>query len=283
LNQTLRSVRLITDDEDIQRRAINAVASVIPEISVNSRPPEIAQIGYQLIRDITGNPDPYKKVKSRANRAAMRLYPAVKNMLGTVDESLFLACKLAIAGNSIDHGPSDPMSVEQVFESALGCEIVVNDFGEFKNSLKEARRILYLGDNAGEIVFDRVLIEEIKKVSEAEIYFMVRGLPVINDVTVNDAAEAGLDKICQVISSGTDAPGTVLEQFPLETLKYYHSADIIISKGQGNYESLEGEPGNIFFFLKAKCNVSARLLGVKVGDAVLRHQSVIEPVNMEHI
>jgi damage-control phosphatase, subfamily I len=275
LNQTLRAVRQTTANEDIQREVLNAVAAAIPLMHVDLRPPEIACEGYRLIRDITGDDDPYRKIKTAANKKALKLYPEIKNLVNQSECPLLTACKLAIAGNSIDHGPSLAAEVETVFESAVKTELAANDFIEFEDNIKNASLILYIGDNCGEIVFDRVLLEEIEKSTKAEIIFAVRGRPVINDVTESDAVETGVDKICKIISNGTDIPGTILKKCSPEFKQYYESADVVISKGQGNYESLEGEKGNIFFLLKAKCDLAARLLGVKVGDAVMKHQNLM--------
>jgi hypothetical protein len=148
----------------------------------------------------------------------------------------------------------------------------INDYENFKNSIKNSSRILYLGDNAGEIVFDRVLIEELHQIKDLEVNFVVREKPIINDATLDDAIVTGMDKVARIISSGSDAPATILSQCSPQLLELYYSADVIIAKGQGNYESLSEEKGNIFFLLKAKCPVVAGLLEVNVGDAILKGQ-----------
>ena len=273
VNQSLRAVRAITDDEEIHRRVIIALAARIPELSLDMKPPEIAQQGYRLIKEITGNNDPFRKVKIEANETVLKLYPHLKVLVAGSKDPLLTACKLAIAGNSIDHGPEMVNTdLNQIAQPALEFDLVINDYAAFRDSLAKSKRILYIGDNAGEIVLDRILIEELRKNRELEISFLVRGQPVINDVTLEDALATGMDKVAVIISSGSDAPGTILPQCSLEVQRYYHSADLIISKGQGNYESLEGETGNLFFFLKAKCNLVAGTLGVKVGNAVLKQQ-----------
>jgi uncharacterized protein with ATP-grasp and redox domains len=187
-----------------------------------------------------------------------------------------MACKLAIVGNSIDLGPKfEYGSIESVVEAAVTCPLplAVNDFDQFWSSLNNSRVLLYLGDNAGEVVFDRLLIEEINRVKKLETYFVVRGTPVINDITNDDALAVGMDRIARIVSNGSDAPATILSQCSAELQQLYRSADIIIAKGQGNYESLEDEAGNIFFMLRAKCPLVARSLGVNVGDCVLKGQA----------
>ena len=248
---------------------------MIPQFSLGLRPPEIAQQGYQLIYRITGNSDPFRQAKVEANRAALALYPRLKEAVANSEDPLLTACKLAIAGNSIDLAPDfDYGGINNILETALASPLAINDYQEFRSSINNSRHILYLGDNAGEIVFDRVLIEELRQVKELEIDFVVRERPIINDATLEDAIAVGMDKVARIVSSGCDAPATILSQCSSEMLRLYHSADIIIAKGQGNYESLDEEAGNIFFLLRAKCQIVANLLGVSVGDAILKQHQV---------
>jgi uncharacterized protein with ATP-grasp and redox domains len=271
LRQALDAARAATEDENIHRRVIYSVASMIPQFSLGLRPPEIAQQGYQLIYQITGNSDPFRQAKVEANRTALALYPRLKEAVANSEDPLLTACKLAIAGNSIDLAPDfDYGGINNILGTALASPLAINDYQEFRSSINNSRHILYLGDNAGEIVFDRVFIEELHQVKGLEIDFVVRQRPIINDATLEDAIAVGMDKVARIVSSGCDAPATILSQCSSEMLSLYHSADIIIAKGQGNYESLDEEPGNIFFLLRAKCPIVARLLGVNVGDAILK-------------
>jgi uncharacterized protein with ATP-grasp and redox domains len=157
---------------------------------------------------------------------------------------------------------------------ALVSPLGIDNYEEFRRSIGNSSHILYLGDNAGEIVFDRILIEEIRQIKDFEIHFAVREKPIINDATLPDAISTGMDKVAKIISSGSDAPATILSQCSPQMLQLYHSADIIIAKGQGNYESLSDEAKNIFFLLRVKCPVIARLLKARVGDAVLKKQLI---------
>jgi uncharacterized protein with ATP-grasp and redox domains len=275
MNQALRAARAATDDEGVQRQAVNAVAALIPELSLGMKPPEMAQHGYRLIRRITGNSDPFYRDKVAANRTALSLRPQLTQALERSADRLFMACRLAIFANSIDFGPDfNHGGVASVLDEAMtpSLPLAVNDYARLRICLDNSRTLLYLGDNAGEIVFDRLLIEEIHRVREMETYFVVREKPVINDATPDDARAVGMDKVARVISNGSDAPATILSQCTTELQQLFRSADIIIAKGQGNYESLEGEPGNIFFLLRAKCPLIAGLLGVNVGDGVLKQK-----------
>jgi len=254
---------------------IDAVAGMIPELSLDLKPPEVAQQAYRIISRITGDKDPFRQSKVESNRAVLAVYPRLQKMVQDSADRLFIACKLAITGNSIDLGPKfEYGSIESIIDVAVcPLPLAVNDYGQFWSSLGTCQRVLYLGDNAGEIVFDRLFIEEIIRIKKLDICFVVRDSPVINDVTMDDALAVGMDKIARVISNGSDAPATILSQCSPELQRLYHSADIIISKGQGNYESLEGETGNIFFLLRAKCPLVAKSLGVSVGDCVIKNNS----------
>lgn len=270
LRQALEAARAATNDEDVHRKVLNSVAIMIPQLPLNATPPEIAQQTYRLVYRIIGNSDPYEEAKRIANRAALALYPRLKEAVTASDDPLLVACKLAIAANSIDPAPpSSRGNLDSIIESALSAPLAIDNYHEFRHSIQNSARILYLGDNTGEIVFDRILIEELRQIKELEINFVVRERPIINDATRHDALSVGLDRVAAIVSSGSDAPATILYQCSPEMLDLYHSANTIVAKGQGNYESLSGEQGNIFFMLKAKCPVVAGLLEVNVGDAIL--------------
>ena len=276
LRQALEAARAVTDDEHILRKVLSSVAGIVPELPLDVTPPEIAQRVYRIVADITGNRDPCYEAKQQANQLALSLYPRLKKVVADSDDPLLVACKLAVAGNSIDLGPpqSNYGDLNSIVELALVSPLGINDYEKFRKSIGESSHILYLGDNAGEIVFDRMLIEELRQLNDFDIDFVVREKPIINDATSDDALAVGLDKVARIVSSGSDAPATILSQCSPQMLRLYHSADVIIAKGQGNYESLDGELKNIFFFLKAKCPVIAKLLGVNVGDAILKGQMV---------
>ena len=276
LSQALRAARAATDDQEIHRRVLNSVAAMIPRLPLHLSPPEITQQCYPLIYQITGNCDPFRQAKVAANRAALALYPRLKEVIASSEDPVLTACKLAIAGNSIDLAPNRELpDINDIVKVALASPLAINDYQELRSRISNSRHILYLGDNAGEIVFDRMLIEELHQLKELEIDFVVRERPIINDATLDDAVAVGMDKVARIVSSGSDAPATILSQCSAEFLELYHSADVIIAKGQGNHESLDQELGNIFFLLRAKCHIVAGILGVKVGDAVLMQHTAL--------
>jgi damage-control phosphatase, subfamily I len=268
--QALAAARTSTDDEIIQRQVLNSVSIMIPELALGVTPPEIAQQVYRIVSEITGNKDPYVEAKKDANQSAMSLYARMKGLVDDSNDSLETACRLAIAGNAIDLGAhAEVGSIDAIIKDSLGYQLDPEHYRKFKACVEQASLILYLADNAGEIVFDRILIEQLLQIKKSKIAFVVREKPIINDATLDDALQVGLNKVATILSNGSDAPATILSQCSSEMLNYYQTADLIISKGQGNYESLSGRPENIFFLFKVKCTVVARDCGYDLESLVL--------------
>ena len=273
LNQTLNVARIITDDKKIHHEIMTGVMGKLLNISFDMSPPEVSQIVYSTISEITKIKDPYFEEKKEQNRRAMELYQELKEKINKSETPLFLAARVAIAGNIIDLGINRKMGdVKTEIFSALNSPITINDFSKFEENLQQSKQILYLGDNAGEIVFDKLFIEAIKKEGNPKVIFVVRGGPIINDATLDDAKFAGMEEVAEVMDNGFNAPGTILSKTSSIISDLFAKSDMVISKGQGNYESLNEEQKNIFFFLKAKCQIVAKELGVNVGDAILKHQ-----------
>jgi len=266
LKQSLNATQVVTDDQAVQEKVLKSVMVELLDAPLDSSPPLIARTIYSIVDDITGRDDPYKSLKMEYNRIAMGMYPDLKDIVDRSDDRLFTAVKLAIAGNIIDFGADIQFDVEETIRDVLTKEFAINDYPLFVESLGDSENILYLADNAGEVGFDRILIEEI--IDYADVVYAVKNKPIINDATIEDAIFCGIDSIAKIVTT-SDTPGTILERCDPEFVEIYRSADVIISKGQGNYETLSEEAGNIFFMLLAKCPVIAADLGVGIGDAVL--------------
>lgn len=271
--QALEASRLSGADETIQKEVLDKLSKLIPEIHLSSTPPEMGRIIYRLVNKITERRDPFKEIKEKDNRQALKLYPDLKAKIESSNDRLLTAVRLAIAGNIIDYGVPNHFAIEEEIENCLKRDFAIFDYRDFKEALDEADGIVYLADNAGEVVFDKVLIEEIKKLDASrkrKIFYVVRDKPVINDALVEDARACGIEEVAEVVSSGSDAPGTVLDLCSQEFLKLYEQAKMIISKGQGNFEALSDEDKPIFFLLKAKCPVIAKDIGCSFGDMILK-------------
>ncbi|MDB4264606.1 ARMT1-like domain-containing protein [bacterium] len=268
--QALAAARISSEDEAVHRRVLNAVALMIPDLALNATPPEIAQQVYRIVYEITGNNDPYIEAKKNANESALSLYTRMKDIVDYSNDTLETACKLAIAGNAIDLGPQSEFgSMYTIIEDSCGYKLNQEHYHRFKGCVGKASLVLYVADNAGEIVFDRILIEQMLKIKRLKIVLAVRAKPIINDATLDDALQIGLNKVTTVISSGSEAPATILSQCSPEMLSYFRAADLIISKGQGNYESLSSRPENIFFLFKVKCPVIAGDSGYDIDSPVV--------------
>ncbi len=262
LKQSLNATGVVTDDPVVQEKVLKSVMTVLQDLPLNKSPPAIAHAVYSIVHDITGCDDPYSELKAEYNAIAMEMYPCLKGIVDESEDRLFTAIKLAIAGNIIDFGADIQFNIRTTIKDTLTREFAINDYPEFVESLEKSENILYLADNAGEVVFDRILIEEIN--DRVDIIYAVKKNPIINDATTDDAIFCGIDSLAEIVTTA-DTPGTLLERW-----------DMIISKGQGNYESLSEEDGNIFFMLLAKCPVIAADLGVELRGAVLKHKSGVK-------
>lgn len=266
LSQTIKTMRRITKDERAVREALNAVCAALPLQPDRTTPAEIGREVYRLISEKTGVKDPYFKLKEQCTRRALEIYPEMKQRVNQSPDRLMTAVKMAIAGNIIDFGADTVFELEKDVEKVLGQPFEINDYQDFAGQVRSAERIVYLADNAGETVFDRILIEELP----VPVIYAVREAPIINDALMKDAEEAGISAIARVVTSGSDAPGTILEKCTPEFMELLDGADMIISKGQGNYEALSDENRPVFFLLTAKCRPVARDLGVEPGAIVLK-------------
>ncbi|MDP8315352.1 MAG: ARMT1-like domain-containing protein [Candidatus Celaenobacter antarcticus] len=266
IQQALRAARLFTDDPKVIKSVIDAVGSLFPEISLDKTSAEIGEFIYGKIREVSGVEDPYEDMKNKNTDEALQLVPFCQNIIADSADPLFIAIKMAIAGNVIDFAINHTVDIPAEIEAILHKELTINDYDLLKKRLDTSETILYIGDNAGESVFDRLLIEQL---AGKKVYFGVRGRPVINDVVEKDAKRAGIDKVAELVSSGSAVPGTIISKCSEEFNELFRNADIVISKGQGNYEGLSDEEREIFFLLRVKCEVIAGHIGVPVGSLVL--------------
>jgi hypothetical protein len=215
--------------------------------------------------------DPFKEEKADSNYIALELYKQWKPKVFSSAHPFDPALKLAIAGNIMDYGAKGNFDIQATIDTVLQASFAIDHSKLLENKINKAKRILYLGDNAGEIVFDKLFIETSMY---GKVIYSVRGGYVLNDVTMEDANAVGMDLIAEVISNGSDAPSTILSHCSNEFLEIYHSADLIISKGLGNLEGLLGEKDSrIFFLLMVKCDVIAEILHVKKGSFVVYNQT----------
>lgn len=272
LRHAITAARLTGADAGRQADLVRQVLARLAAVSPPHTPVRLTAEIHALLRPYLGVDDPYSQVKIDANRSALTLLPELYRRLAVSPDRLNAAARIAIAGNIIDHGSlGEAYDVAAALERCLVEPLGIDDFVPFRAGLAGARRIVYVGDNAGEIVFDRLLIETIQQErSGSEIAYIVRGSPILNDVTRADAEAVGLGQRVRIAASGAGAPGCELDRAPAEVRALFDAADLIISKGQGNYEALSSAPYPIYFFLQVKCPVIARDIGACKGDSVLK-------------
>ena len=269
VRQASEVLAMIIEDEKSRERPMRRLLVEIASSDWNGTPPAIAKQLHRMIREMTDNKDPYSSVKHEMNRIAAELMPRMREMIKNSDKSHEVAVRLAIAGNLLDSGAKTQISAEELPQH-LNRIFAQKLHGDAESLFQEAERadnILYLADNAGEIYLDRLLIEMLPT---QKITVAVRGKPVLNDATMEDAEQAGITEIARVIGNGSDAPGTILEDTSPEFKSCFEQADMVISKGQGNYETLSDCRKRICFLLTVKCPVLARNIGEPIGSMVVR-------------
>jgi len=233
--------------------------------------PEIQQMLDERACELIGLCDPFEMEKSHSNNEAMGLYVRWKNKVLESPDPFNLALRLAIAGNIMDFGAAGNFDVSETIQKVLSSEFAIDKSLALKKKISRAKKILYLGDNAGEIVFDRLFIETIM---HNDVTYIVKGKPILNDVTLEDAETVGMNLVADVMSNGHGAPSTIVKKCSRQFQKLYDEADLIISKGQGNLEGLfEYKDPRVFFLLMVKCEVIAEMLKVKKGDFVVYNEN----------
>ena len=274
---TLNAARLATPDDGVQLDILQTVLEKLATQDPATPPPMTARFIQETIEAWTGVADPYAALKKKYNALALDLYPWLSSLKAREAMDRFEAgVRLAVAGNIIDFGVAEKVGEKKLMETiSQSLSMPVNgSVDHFRQAVEAADEILWLGDNAGEIVFDRLLLEEM---DASKVTYVVRGGPIQNDATMADARDTGLMDMVRVMDSGVAIPGTILTQSRRELNEAYKQADLIISKGQGNFETLAHDDPRIFFLFKAKCPVVACQADCSLGDVVIRGP-VLNPV-----
>ncbi|MCP4674495.1 MAG: DUF89 family protein [Deltaproteobacteria bacterium] len=272
IKQAVRAPRRFTDDPAVVERILRKTMLAIAESDLSRTPPEISGLLNHIMNRELGSSDPYLKDKQRFNMLASALLPSLRKKVESAADPFEAAVRFAVAANFVDFGaPAGRTdgSLEELFAQALSQPIKgdgVDAVIRLRELTEKADSILYIADNAGEIVIDRLLVEQLPR---GKVTVAVRAGPAINDALLEDASVAGLDEVAQVVTNGVDLPGTPLEVCPPDFVERFRSADLIISKGQGNLETLFKEPDTMYFLLVAKCRTVAQHFSCEVGDFVV--------------
>lgn len=272
INQSAKVAEAIQADKKLSELLSSTVTDMSKTFSYSNTPPEIAADVYEKMALLANKYDLYDEVKALSTKKAQSFIPSLKAKLASSDNKLLTATKIAVAGNVIDLAAVVEFDLEEELEKIFHTEFGHDDFFLMQKELEKAKEIVVLGDNVGEHIFDYLFIETLQELyPHLRIVYMVRGNPIINDVTIKEAKEAGFDRLCHLVDSGVNTPGFVYARASKEAKKIFDEADLVISKGMGNYECLSpAKRENICFLLKVKCGVVAASLGQEIGDIVCK-------------
>lgn len=269
--QIVEVAGMLEGDEEKQNKAVKEMMAVFSEFDLQDSPPVFAQRLARIARPYMEGRDPFHDIKERFNTLAMHILPGLQKSVKASPDPFGLATRLCIVGNIIDSGVVSYKLEEDAVTVAIMNASEEELFGEiepFKDRYLSAKNILWLADNAGEIVLDQLLMSF---VDPGRITIAVRGMPILNDATLSDAREIGLTSMYKVIENGSDAPGTILSDCSPEFVEAFNESDLIVSKGQGNYETLSClHDDRIFYLLKAKCQIIARDISCDLGRLVIQ-------------
>jgi uncharacterized protein with ATP-grasp and redox domains len=270
MQQALRAGRLATSDEKKLKQILDETGEMVKTISMHATPAEIGMSVYRIVSEVTGVRDPYKNMKQQHIAETKSIYPELEKIMANSEDKLLTAIRIAITGNVIDLGVKKSFDIVKDVKSILKQDFAIFDYIAFKTQLEKTENILYIGDNVGESVFDKILIKELKK----PVKYAVRSIPIINDVTMEDAIESGLDEVAELIDSGCESPGIILNQSTPEFLEIFNTSGLVISKGQGNFEGLSDCNRQVFFLLKTKCPIISNHIGVEDGSIILKEHKI---------
>ncbi|PJJ26579.1 damage-control phosphatase ARMT1 family protein [Lacrimispora celerecrescens] len=246
---------------------LREVFTYLSKMNFHETTPEIIGEIFDMIKRHTNNPDPYKETRNYYNTLFMKMLPEFERKIEQAENSFMLAIRYAIVGNIIDFNPIHNTLLEDIydcFEKMEQLELAINDSHALMKDISNAGTLLYLGDNCGEICMDKILLKKIKEQNpNVKLFFGVRGKPVVNDSISEDAYSVGIDEYAEVVDNGDGSLGTVLNRTSPAFKEVYNNADIVIAKGQANYECLSEENKNIYFLLMTKCEVIAKDIGVE--------------------
>ncbi len=264
LNQTLKVSKLLELDDPMSKRLLDSTAKILMESSMEMTPPQIAQATYAKIAEITGVPDPISKSKAQATQMALAIDTSFV-------QSLHDAVKLALIGNVIDFGAQAQLDLNQTIKTHFHRAFGVDDFKLFEAELTQAKTLVYIGDNVGEHIFDKLLIEMITQAYDITVYYFTRGRPIINDVTLKEAQP--LSRSATLIDTGVPTPGFDLSYANNTSKALFEQSDIVLAKGMGNYESLYDVTHRpLYYLFIVKCSVVAEAIGHEVGELIFsRH------------
>ena len=272
INQGLNAVKRLGLGKEKERRIVTEILKFMASFErIDKSPAYYAYYIQRIVMEEAGTEDPFREQKRTANRKALEVLPELESMISSHPDPLAFALKISAIGNYIDFAVRDEVNVEEDIRSMLGEEAAVWDYGIFKEKLKDARSVLLIGDNAGEVALDKLLVKVLLD-RGLKVTYAVRGRPILNDATLEDAEEVSMTKLCEVIDNGSDKVGTWLEDCSERFREVFYCSDLVISKGQANFETLSSADRGLFFLLVAKCDPIAGETGGSKGKVVFKYK-----------
>lgn len=267
-----KAVKLLNLDEQHAKTIQEEVLKRSANFSFEHTPPYVARDVYEYLAEQTHCSDPLEHLKQESIQKALEFVPFIEKKIRQEEDKLFTAIKAAVAGNVIDFGAKEQFCLEEEINKVFHTQFAIDDYKKLAQQIEKKNTILILADNAGENVFDKILIKIIKRLyPHKTITYATRGKPIINDITTKEALQIGIDKFATVVSTGVDTPGLELSRATTQFRNMFEKAELIISKGMGNFECLETlKDKRIFFVFKVKCNVVANAIGKEIGDIILK-------------
>lgn len=265
ISHSLNVAKMTARNAEEQREILRQTLALAASLDFEKSPPAMAKKIHAIIRQVTGIEDAYVKIKDESTAFALEMLPFLRHEVAKSEHPFETTIRLVIAGNIIDFGTDHNFnlnSVHQIIADALKQQIDLSAIGRLHERMKESERILYIADNCGEIVFDRLLIEPYRQ----KITLAVRGNPILNDATRREAEMSGMNDIVKIIDTGDSIPGVILENCSDEFIEHYENCDLVISKGQGNFETMHETDRPVFFLFMSKCRVIANLLDSELGS-----------------
>lgn len=267
INSYLRLCETGVVKEEDREGLLRKLLSLLSESSYEMSPPALGREIHRLIRQELKNPDPYKAIKVSFNKQMLDLVPELEKRVLDSEDSFNAALRLAIAGNVIDFGAKYQYDILEAIDRIMVSDLALDDSEKLKEAIANAQSLMYIGDNCGEIVMDKLFLQYMDVPKK---YFVVRGAPIINDITTDDAEYVQMEEVASIITTGDDSPGAVWESSSEEFRTLFDQVDVVISKGQGNLEGLlDIRHKNIYFLLVTKCELIADKLGVEKGNYIV--------------
>ena len=271
VGQIDKALRVLDINDLRYDKIMNEVKNQSLDFSYDHTPPFVAKDPYAYLSKELGLEDPLYEIKQQSIQKAIELLPIVYSELERSEDKLFSAIKASVAGNVIDFGAKEQYSIEDEINSVFKTNFAIDRYKDLKSNIEKYDDILILADNSGENVFDKVLLEVLNKLyPNKNYYYATRGRPIINDITIKEAYQIGIDRFATILDSGVDTPGLDLSRASGDFKEFFYRVPLIIAKGMGNYECLEQlKDDRIFFLFKVKCDVVAKSIGQKSGDLIL--------------